>query len=174
MSEEKIRLEKDSMGEFKVPENVMYGASTARAVENFPISDLRFKRSFIRALGEIKRACAIVNEKNKLLDKKIAHQIVKSAELVSEGEFREKEVSEILRSAKYPVRSLSINLADLKAQIAACEKGINEIKHATNEIKGEIKKSSSELENKSSNITKEIKKAKEDLDSISSSIKRDL
>ena len=47
--------------------------------------------------------------------------------LVSEGEFREKEVSEILRSAKYPVRSLSINLADLKAQIAACEKGINEI-----------------------------------------------
>ena len=53
-------------------------------------------------------------------------------------------------------------------------KGINEIKHATNEIKGEIKKSSSELENKSSNITKEIKKAKEDLDSISSSIKRDL
>ena len=53
-------------------------------------------------------------------------------------------------------------------------KGINEIKHATNEIKSEIKKSSSELENKSSNITKEIKKAKEDLDSISSSIKRDL
>ena len=48
--------------------------------------------------------------------------------LVSEGEFREKEVSEILMSAKYPVRSLSINLADLKAQIAACEKGINEIK----------------------------------------------
>ena len=53
-------------------------------------------------------------------------------------------------------------------------KGINEVKHATNEIKGEIKKSSSELDNKSSNIKKEIKKVKEDIDSISSSIKRDL
>ena len=47
MSEKKTRIEKDSMGEFQVPENAMYGASTARAVENFPISDLRFKKSFI-------------------------------------------------------------------------------------------------------------------------------
>ena len=69
MSEDKTRLEKDSMGEFKVPENAMYGASTARAVENFQISDLRFKRSFIKALGEIKRACAVVNGKICLIEK---------------------------------------------------------------------------------------------------------
>ena len=87
MSKDKTRIEQDSMGEFKVPENAMYGASTARAVENFQISDLRFKRSFIKALGEVKRACAIANEKNKLLHEKVAQQIVKSAELVSEGEF---------------------------------------------------------------------------------------
>ena len=96
MSEDKTRLAKDSMGEFKVPENAMYGASTARAVENFQISDLRFKRSFIKVLGEIKRACAIANEKNKLLDKKIADQIVKSAELVSEGEFDDDFVVDLL------------------------------------------------------------------------------
>ena len=109
MSEEKTRLEKDSMGEFKVPENVMYGASTARAVENFPISDLRFKRSFIRALGEIKRACAIVNEKNKLLDKKIAHQIVKSAELVSEGEFDDDFVVDIFQTGSGTSTNMNVN-----------------------------------------------------------------
>ena len=52
-------------------------------------------------------------------------------------------------------------------------KGINEITHATNEIKSEIKKSSSELDNKSSDIKKEIDKVKDDINSISSSIKRE-
>ena len=42
MSENETRVEEDSMGELRVPHNAMYGASTARAVENFPISDLRF------------------------------------------------------------------------------------------------------------------------------------
>ena len=45
------RIERDSMGEMVVPANAYYGAQTARAVENFPISGLRFPRSFIRALG---------------------------------------------------------------------------------------------------------------------------
>ena len=53
-------------------------------------------------------------------------------------------------------------------------KGINEIKHATNEIKSEIKKSSSEIDGKSSDIKKEIDKVKDDIDNISSSMKRDL
>ena len=98
MSEDKTRLEKDSMGEFKVPENAMYGASTARAVENFQISDLRFKRSFIKALGEIKRACAVVNGKNGSLEKKIAEQIAKSAIKVMEGEFDEDFVVDIFQT----------------------------------------------------------------------------
>ena len=121
MSEEKTRIEKDSMGEFKVPENVMYGASTARAVENFPISDLRFKRSFIRALGEIKRACAIVNEKNKLLDKKIAHQIVKSAELVSEGEFDDDFVVDIFQTGSGTSTNMNVN--EIIARYASLELG---------------------------------------------------
>ena len=57
MSEQKYRSERDSMGEFQVPANAYYGANTMRAVLNFPISDLRFPRSFIRALGQIKQAC---------------------------------------------------------------------------------------------------------------------
>jgi len=55
------RIESDSMGEMQVPVDAMYGASTARAVENFPVSGLRFPREFIRALAQIKFAAATVN-----------------------------------------------------------------------------------------------------------------
>src|SRR5690242_21488048 len=56
-----FRTETDSMGEMRVPESALYGAQTARALENFPISGRRFPRSFIRALGLIKSAAAKVN-----------------------------------------------------------------------------------------------------------------
>ena len=79
---QEFRTEKDSMGEFQVPIDAKYGASTARAVENFPISNLRFTRVFIRALGEIKRACAVVNQKNNLLEKNIAKAIIESSKEV--------------------------------------------------------------------------------------------
>ena len=82
---EQFRTEKDSMGEFQVPINAKYGASTARAVENFPISNLRFSRSFIKALGEIKKACAKVNHNNKLLDKNFADSIIDAAQKEGEG-----------------------------------------------------------------------------------------
>ena len=85
MNKKETRIEKDSMGEFEVPIDAMYGASTARAIENFPISDLKFSRSFIRALGEIKKACAVVNQNNQLLDKKIATAIIDGAQEVISG-----------------------------------------------------------------------------------------
>src|SRR5262249_38971617 len=55
---ESHRIERDTMGKMRVPSAALYGAQTARAVENFPISQLRFPRSFIRALGLIKAAAA--------------------------------------------------------------------------------------------------------------------
>src|SRR5215831_6372426 len=55
---ESYRIERDTMGEMRVPSSALYGAQTARAVENFPISGLRFPRSFIRALGLLKSAAA--------------------------------------------------------------------------------------------------------------------
>src|SRR6476661_2824540 len=60
MSEE-FRIERDSMGEMRVPASALYGAQTARAIANFPISGKRFPRSFIRALGMIKSTAAKVN-----------------------------------------------------------------------------------------------------------------
>src|SRR3954462_11881081 len=55
------RIERDTMGERRVPSDALYGAQTARAVENFPISGRKFPRSFIRAIGLIKSAAAKVN-----------------------------------------------------------------------------------------------------------------
>ena len=62
------RVEKDSMGEMSIPESALYGASTQRAVLNFPISGYRFSRPFIRALGLIKWAAAQANHDLGLLD----------------------------------------------------------------------------------------------------------
>ena len=58
LSNNKYRTEKDSMGEFQVPSDAYYGANTMRAVLNFPISELRFSRSFINAIATIKKTAA--------------------------------------------------------------------------------------------------------------------
>src|SRR5258708_12974866 len=73
------------MGEMRVPADAYYGASTHRAVLNFPISDLRFPRQFIRALGQIKQAAAQVNESLGLLEPQVAEAIVRAAQEVIEG-----------------------------------------------------------------------------------------
>ena len=59
--DELFRIERDTMGEVRVPADALYGAQTARALANFPIGGPRFPRSFIRALGLIKSAAARVN-----------------------------------------------------------------------------------------------------------------
>lgn len=79
------RIERDSMGELKVPADALYGAQTQRAVENFQVSDLRMPRSFIRALGLIKASCAVANENLDLIDRELAQRIVGAALDVAAG-----------------------------------------------------------------------------------------
>jgi fumarate hydratase class II len=81
------RIERDSMGELKVPADALYGAQTQRAVDNFPISGLTMPRQFIRALGLIKSAAAQVNSDLGHLSKAKARTIRRSAERVAAGEF---------------------------------------------------------------------------------------
>src|SRR2546421_9831155 len=81
----RTRMEKDSMGEMSLPESALYGASTQRAVLNFPISGYRLSRPFIRALGLIKWAAAQANHDLGLLDAHRAAFIVQAAEEVAEG-----------------------------------------------------------------------------------------
>ncbi|HTD27808.1 MAG TPA: class II fumarate hydratase [Xanthomonadaceae bacterium] len=82
-----FRIERDSMGELRVPAEALYAAQTQRAVDNFPISGLRMPRQFIRALGLIKSACAQVNADLGHLDKSQSKAIRKAAERVAAGEF---------------------------------------------------------------------------------------
>ncbi len=86
MNDKAFRIEKDSMGELKVPENALWGAQTQRAVENFPISGLTMPRQFIRALGLVKWATAGANAELGLMKSEIAMAIQKSALAVAGGE----------------------------------------------------------------------------------------
>ncbi len=85
--EAEVRIERDSLGEVRVPAWALYGAQTQRAVENFPISGTRFPRVFIRALGLIKAAAAEVNADLGLLDAEKARAIVQAAEEVAAGQW---------------------------------------------------------------------------------------
>src|SRR3990167_8840027 len=80
-----LRVERDSMGEMSVPTNAYWGASTQGAVLNFPISNLRFSRSMIKALALIKLAAAKTNADNGDLPKAIAAAIVTAAQEVADG-----------------------------------------------------------------------------------------
>jgi fumarate hydratase class II len=86
MQQQTFRIESDSMGEVQVPQSAYYGAQTQRAVENFPISGLRFPREFLRALGLIKRAAARVNLEMGFLSEEVAQAIVQAAGEVVEGQ----------------------------------------------------------------------------------------
>jgi len=115
-----MRIEKDSMGEFEVPESAKYGASTARAVENFPISNLRFTRTFIKSLAEIKKACAMVNAKNNLLQENLASAIIESAQEVIDGDHDEDFVLDIFQTGSGTSTNMNANeiIANLATNIS--------------------------------------------------------
>src|SRR3712207_860089 len=93
------RVERDSMGEVEVPRDALFGAQTRRALDNFPISDLRKPRRFVQALGAIKLEAANVNHELGLLDEGLRDAIVQAAEEVIEGELDEDRKSTRLNSS---------------------------------------------------------------------------
>ncbi|MEM8739571.1 MAG: class II fumarate hydratase [Planctomycetota bacterium] len=82
----KTRLEKDSMGEMPVPADALYGASTARAVQNFPIANRPLPPAVIHAFGHLKAACAQANQDLGKLDPKLAAAIIAAADEVAAGQ----------------------------------------------------------------------------------------
>lgn len=86
MSDAKFRIERDSMGELKVPADALWGAQTQRAVQNFPVSGLTMPRAFIRALGLIKHAAAAANRELGALDAAVADAIAHAALEVADGQ----------------------------------------------------------------------------------------
>src|SRR5688572_15966306 len=109
MSKDSFRIEKDSMGEMRVPPDALYGAQTQRAVENFPISNLRFPREFIRAMGLIKLAAARANMDLGLLDKKIGEAIVSAAQEVMDGKLDAQFVLDIFQTGSGTSTNMNAN-----------------------------------------------------------------
>jgi fumarate hydratase class II len=132
----KTRIERDSMGEMSVPADAYYGASTMRAVLNFPLSNLRFPRSFIRALAQIKLVSAQVNSELGLLDKQLAETIASAATQVAEGEFDNDFVIDIFQTGSGTSSNMNANevIANRAIEILGGELGSRGIVHPNDHV----------------------------------------
>jgi aspartate ammonia-lyase len=92
------RKEKDSLGFVEVPARAYYGAQTARAVENYPISGMRAHPKLIRAFGMVKRAAAEANKELGLLDAHRADAIIQAAQEVIDGKWNEEFVVDVFQA----------------------------------------------------------------------------
>ena len=91
------RIETDSLGKKRVPSSAYYGAQTQRAIENFPISGVTHSSEFLDSYLIIKKTAAKTNMKLKLLDKKLALVIMKSADEILAGKFRDQFVVDVFQ-----------------------------------------------------------------------------
>ncbi|MGH7698821.1 MAG: lyase family protein, partial [Candidatus Dormibacteria bacterium] len=103
------RLERDSMGEIEVPAEAYYGASTQRAVSNFPISQLRLPRRLIAALGDIKREAARVNLELGLLPEELSRAIAQAADEVARGDLDREFVVDIFQTGSGTSSNMNAN-----------------------------------------------------------------
>ena len=104
-----FRIEKDSLGEVRVPADALYGAQTQRAVENFPVSGQRVGRGFIQALGLLKKAAALTNEELGNLDGKIAEAIATAAGEVAVGEWDGEFVVDVYQTGSGTSTNMNAN-----------------------------------------------------------------
>lgn len=119
MSDKAYRIEKDSMGELRVPKDALWGAQTQRAVNNFPISGLTMPREFIAALGLVKWAAAGANSELGLLKSEIAAAIQKAAMSVSAGDYDEHFPVDVFQTGSGT--SSNMNANEVIARLATAE-----------------------------------------------------
>jgi len=136
MKSVETRIEKDSMGEMAVPKDALYGASTQRAVLNFPVSGYRFSRPFIRALGLIKWGAAQANHDLGLLDAHRAAFIVQAAEEVIEGKLDQHFPLDIFQTGSGTSTNTNANevIANRCAQLAGKPIGSRELVHPNDHV----------------------------------------
>jgi fumarate hydratase class II len=132
---DETRIERDSMGEMQVPANAYYGANTQRAVLNFPISDLRFPRQFIRALGQIKLAAAEVNASLGTVDPSLAAAIVPAAQEVIDGKLDSHFVLDIFQTGSGTSTNMNANevIANRASELLGGSRGSRKV-HANDHV----------------------------------------
>ena len=119
MAKSKYRVESDSMGKMKVPSDAYYGAQTARAVENFPVSGRTLPREFIRAMGLVKLAAAQTNAELGFLKKNTARAIERAAKEVVEGKLDDHFVVDVFQTGSGTSTNMNTNevIANRAAEI---------------------------------------------------------
>lgn len=125
------RIEKDSLGEVRVPKDALWGAQTQRAIENFPVSGIRFPRTFIRTLGLIKSSAASANAELGLLEKKVAKAIVQAAEEVAKGKWDDHFPLDIFQTGSATSTNMNANevIANRASQILKGKKRVHPNDH---------------------------------------------
>jgi fumarate hydratase class II len=120
-----MRIERDSMGEVQVPDGAYYGASTQRAVDNFPISNLRFGRTFICAMGLLKASAAVTNKGNGSVPEETTDAIIAAAEEVMAGSHDEHFVVDIFQTGSGTSTNMNANevIANRATEILGGELG---------------------------------------------------
>ncbi len=104
-----VRIEKDSLGEVKVPANAYWGAQTQRAIENFPVSGITFPPVFIRSLALIKQAAAKVNRSLGILDAKRANAIGRACEEITKGKLADQFPLDIFQTGSGTSTNMNVN-----------------------------------------------------------------
>lgn len=119
------RIEKDSLGELKVPLEAYYGIQTQRAVENFPISGIKPHSDWVRATVLIKKAAALVNSKLGLLEKKKADAIVQACDEVLSGRYLDQFVVDVFQAGAGTSHNMNTNemLANRAIEILGGKRG---------------------------------------------------
>ncbi|MHB1526237.1 MAG: class II fumarate hydratase [Candidatus Dormibacteria bacterium] len=136
MSIGEVRLERDSMGEMEVPARAYYGASTQRAVVNFPISQLRLPRRMIEALGAVKREAAAVNLELGLLSPERAQAIQAAADEVARGLFDGEFVVDIFQTGSGTSSNMNANevIANRALELLGAERGDRATLHPNDHV----------------------------------------
>ncbi|MGE9291851.1 MAG: class II fumarate hydratase [Puniceicoccales bacterium] len=131
-----MRTEKDSMGEMQVPDEALYGASTQRAVLNFPVSGYRMPDGFIKGLGLVKAACASANEELGRLDKEKAELIRKAADEILEGGHLDQFPVDVFQTGSGTSSNMNINevISNLACRYAGKPIGAKEPVHPNDDV----------------------------------------
>ena len=132
----RFRLERDSMGDMQVPVSALYGASTQRAVLNFPVSELRLQRAFIRALALIKACAAEVNAENGDLHEMTAAAISLAATRVSQGTYDDQFVVDVFQTGSGTSTNMNANevIANLSIEILGGTRGDRTLVHPNDHV----------------------------------------
>ena len=133
---EKFRLESDSVGEKQVPADALYGVQTLRGYENFRITHSSLHPAMIKALGQVKKACAISNFEAGVMEEKVKDAIVKASDQVIEGKFDDEFICDPVQGGAGTTANMNANevIANLAEREFGNEPGKYEFVHPNDHV----------------------------------------